>query len=115
MNIAQFLAMCCNLKIKSFQSGVDVGSLQQFARDAQHGVFCGVFQVNDVKSVGSWGSAPNPDGETYGTPPYPFSDCVEIPCGNPPSQILHTPLHPIMKCVHAVMFEDLLWCTCSDV
>ena len=31
----------------------------------------GFLEANYVKSIGSWGSAPDPDGGAYSTPPYP--------------------------------------------
>ena len=72
MNIAQFLAMYCNLKIKGFQSGVDVGSLQQFARDAQHGVFCGFFRLMMWKALAPGAPPQTPMGKLMALPHTPF-------------------------------------------
>ena len=48
--------------------------------------------INDAKSVGSWGSAPDPDGGAYSAPPYPLAAIVPLPSliihyGHPPHSI----------------------------
>ena len=48
--------------------------------------------INDAKSVGSWGGAPDPDGGAYSAPPYPLAATVPLPSliihyGHPPHSI----------------------------
>ena len=48
--------------------------------------------INDAKSVGSWGGAPDPDGGAYSAPPYPLAAIVPLPSliihyGHPPHSI----------------------------
>ena len=52
----------------------------------------GFLEANDAKCVGSWASAPDPDGGAYSAPPYPLAAIVPLPSlkvhyGHPPHSI----------------------------